>query len=156
GGVDLLGARPDAAESAYGLPKAEALYGPLPRQLKDPDSFASRLRRLLAARKAYRVAEAELLAAPEPKGPAVGLLVLRLPAQGGLAVSAVNFGRSAVVEEIDLTKVRGVTAEQLRGGKATDIVADRGDGEVAETGRLTVRLDALSGKTLVVRRVERE
>src|SRR5262249_15111702 len=108
GGVDLLGARSDAAESAYGLPKAEALYGPLPRQLKDPDSFASRLKRLLAARKAYRVAEGELLAAPEPKDPGVCLLVLRLPGKGGLAVTALNFGRSAVEEEVDLTKVPGV------------------------------------------------
>jgi maltose alpha-D-glucosyltransferase/alpha-amylase len=151
GGVDLLGARSEAAESAYGLPKAEALYGPLPRQLKDPDSFASRLKRLLAARKEYRVAEGELLAAPEPRDPGVCLLVLRLPGKGGLAVTALNFGRSAVEEEVDLTKAPGVAGDEVRGGKVVDAVADRGDGEVTGNGRLTIKLDALSGKMLVIR-----
>src|SRR5262249_49105524 len=93
GGVDLLGANPSAATSAYGLPKAQALYGPLPQQLKDPDSFASRLQRLLAARKTHRIAEAELLAVPEGKSPAVCLLVLKLPAPDTFAVTALNFGR---------------------------------------------------------------
>ena len=62
GGVDMLGANPTAATSAFGLPRAKALYGSLPEQLKDPESFASRLRGLLAARKKYRLAEGELLA----------------------------------------------------------------------------------------------
>src|SRR5205085_5997609 len=79
GGVDLLGANPAATTSAFGLPRAKALYGPLPDQLKDPDSFASRLQALLAARKAYRVAEGELLAAPETKTAGLCVLVLKLP-----------------------------------------------------------------------------
>src|SRR5215218_7383888 len=49
-----------ANASAFGLPRAKALYGPLPEQLKDPSSFASRLKAMLAARKKYRVAEGEL------------------------------------------------------------------------------------------------
>src|SRR4030095_283313 len=38
GGVDLLGAAAKATTSAFGLPRAKALYGPLPDQLKDPES----------------------------------------------------------------------------------------------------------------------
>src|SRR5262249_52813272 len=49
GRVDLLGVNPRATTSAFGLPRAKALYGPIPDQLKDPDSFASRLRAMLAA-----------------------------------------------------------------------------------------------------------
>src|SRR5262249_25883725 len=36
GGVDLVGAAPGAARSAFGMPRARALYGPLPQQLRDP------------------------------------------------------------------------------------------------------------------------
>src|SRR5206468_4523281 len=46
GAYDLLGSNPDAMRSAAGLPRAVALYGPLPQQLKKPDSFASQLAHL--------------------------------------------------------------------------------------------------------------
>src|SRR5204863_197311 len=69
GGVDLMGANPGAKQSAYGLPRARSLYGPLPEQLKDPDSFVSSLKKVLAARTKYRVAEGALVAAPEPDSP---------------------------------------------------------------------------------------
>jgi trehalose synthase len=151
GGVDLLGANPGAEKSAFGLPRAKALYGPLPQQLKDPDSFASRLKRLLAARRAHRIAEGELLAAPEPKSTAVCLLVLKLPGEGGLAVTALNYGRAPVEETVDLAKVPGLPAGKLGGARAVDVVAGKGDGEVSAAGRLRLRLEALSGKTLLVR-----
>jgi trehalose synthase len=150
GGVDLMGANPDAKGSAIGLPRAQALYGPLPQQLKDRDSFASRLKRLLTARKEYRIAEADLLAVPEVKSPGVCLLVMKLPGRDALAVTALNFGREAVAEELDLAKAAGVAAEKLRGGKAADILTGEGGGEVTDAGRLTVRLEALAGRTLVI------
>src|SRR3954468_24296924 len=87
-----LGANPQATASAFGLPRALALYGPLPDQLKDPESFASKLKVMLAARKKYRVAEGELLAVPEPKTPGLCVLVLKLP-DHPLAVTVLNFGR---------------------------------------------------------------
>src|SRR5690606_1825658 len=46
GGVDLLGAAPEVRTSAFGLPRARQLYGPLPEQLRDPESFAARLKRM--------------------------------------------------------------------------------------------------------------
>jgi trehalose synthase len=144
GGVDLMGADPVAAKSAYGLPLAECLYGPLPAQLRDPDSFASRLKRLLAARKRYRLAEAELAAAPEVRDAGVCVLVLRLPAGAGVAVTALNFGRAAAEAEIDLS------AERVGGRRAADAVSGEGAGEVSGSGRLTVRLPPLEGRTLVV------
>jgi maltose alpha-D-glucosyltransferase/alpha-amylase len=150
GGVDLMGANPEAKTSAYGLPRAQALYGPLPQQLRDPNSFASRLKRVLAARKECRIAEGELLAVPEVKNPGVCLLVLRLPERDAFAVTALNFSRSAAEEEIDLTAVPGATAEKLRGRRVVDAVEGKPDGTVTDRGRLTVSLAALSGKTLVM------
>src|SRR5262249_46323495 len=92
---------PGAKESAFGLPKAKALYGPLPDQLKDPESFASKLKQMLAARQKARLAEGELLAVPEPRASAACVLVLKTP-QHALAVTVLNFGRDPLDEVIDL------------------------------------------------------
>ncbi|HEY1375565.1 MAG TPA: hypothetical protein VGF55_02165 [Gemmataceae bacterium] len=149
GGVDLTGANAAADKSVWGLPRAACLYGPLPDQLREPRSFASRLRGLLAARRAYRVAEGELVAVPEPKDRAVCLLVLRLPDRP-LAVTALNFGRGPAAEDLDLSHLPGVDAGQLRGQTVRDILAGADLGPVPDSGRLSIRLDALSGTTLVI------
>ncbi|HTK77664.1 MAG TPA: hypothetical protein VL371_20530, partial [Gemmataceae bacterium] len=101
GGVDLVGANDRATTSAIGLPRAKTLYGPVPEQLRDPDSFAARLKSMLAARRQYRVAEGELLALPEPKSPGVCALILKLP-DHPLAVTVLNFGREDADELIEL------------------------------------------------------
>jgi trehalose synthase len=150
GAVDLMGANPGADKSVWGLPRAVALYGPLPEQLKDPQSFASRLKRLLAARREWRIPEGELAAVPEPRHAGVCLLVLKLPERHGLAVTALNFGRAAVEEDVDLAGVPGVPADSIRGRRLLDAVAGAGVGEVGETGRARVRLPALSGTVIVV------
>jgi len=149
GGVDLMDVNPEAKRSASGLERAMALYGPLPAQLKDPKSFASRLRRLLAVRKEYRLAEAELLAVPEGNDSALCLLVLRLPG-GPIAVTALNFGRGVVEETLDLAEVRGITAKGVGGEKIVDILTAETVGRVSETGRLKIRLAPLTGTSLVI------
>src|SRR5205085_7084273 len=106
GAVDLMGANPEAAASVIGLPRAKALYGSVPEQLTDPESFVSRLKKLLAARNKYRLAEAELIAVPETKQRSLCILVLRLPEKSGYAVTALNFGREPV--ELDLGAIDGL------------------------------------------------
>ena len=150
GGVDLLGRNPDADRSAFGLPRARTLYGPLPDQLKDPDSFVSRLKRMLAAREEHNLALGELLAVPEPASPAACVLVLRLPGRPRLAVTALNFGREPIEEPVDLADLKGIEPDHLRGRDALDIVADRPAGRVGDDGRLTIRLEPLGGRTLVI------
>jgi maltose alpha-D-glucosyltransferase/alpha-amylase len=118
-----------------GLPRAQALYGSLPEQLKSPDSFASRLKAMPAARKKYGVHEGNLLAVPEPKAAGVCTLALRLP-DGNLAVTVHNFDREEVSEEIDLGD-----AGKDAAGEWTDILA----GKAVEGWRLKVRLPALTG-----------
>jgi hypothetical protein len=105
----------------------------------------------LAARKQHRIAEAELLAAPEPKNPAVCLLALRLPDGRGLAVTAQNYGPAEATEEVDLAALPGVRPDVLRGRPATDVLTGRTAATVSDYARLTLRLDALSGTTFVVR-----
>ncbi len=142
GGVDLTGANPGAAASAVGLPRAKALYGPLPEQLRDPGSFASRLKDLLAARRKYRIAEGELLAVPEPKAAGLCVLVLRLP-DHPVAVTVLNFGRQEVSEEIDLGG-----AGKDGAGRWVDILTGKPVG-TGTGGKVPVHLPALTGTTLV-------
>jgi maltose alpha-D-glucosyltransferase/alpha-amylase len=122
------------------------LYGPLPQQLKDTGSFASRLRAMLAARRKYRVAEGELLAAPETKPAGLCVLVLKLP-DCPLAVTVLNFGREEAEEEIDLREL--VKGDASPAGEWIDIVTGKVGGAVTEAGRLRVRVAALTGTTLV-------
>src|SRR5262249_12543539 len=100
GAYDLLGVSTEQA-SAAGLPRAAALYGPLPAQLEDPRSFASRLREILHVRTRYRFCDARALDVPSV--PAPGLLVMphELP-DGGLAITALNFGRDDVAEQVTI------------------------------------------------------
>jgi hypothetical protein len=120
--------------------------------LKDPESFVSRLKGVLSARKKYHVAEAELVAVPEVGNPAACLLVLKLPEADALAVTALNFGRSALEEDLDLSQIPGLSVARFRGQKAVDAVAGETDGEVPESGRLKIKLSALGSKTLVIGR----
>lgn len=149
GGVDLMGVNPAAQRSPFGLERAQALYGPLPEQLKDPRSFAARLKKLLAARKEHRIAEAELIGVPEVKHASVCLLVLRLPDQG-VAVTALNFSRERVEETLDLSDGYRLDKEQLADRHVIDIMSGARVGQVAGTGRVTLELAALHGTTFVI------
>ena len=143
GGVDLLGASPTVAASAFGLPRAKALYGPLSDQMKDPESFASRLKVLIAARKKYRLAEGSLIAVPEQKAAGVCVLVLKLP-DHPLAITVLNFGREEASEDIDLGDLGKDAA-----GPWVDILSGKPSG-LAVGGRVAVRVPALTGTTLVL------
>lgn len=74
GAHDLLGVAPEARRSASGMPLARSLYGPLPEQLRDPGSFASRLGEILRVRSESGVASAHQLDVPDVAHP--GMLVM--------------------------------------------------------------------------------
>jgi trehalose synthase len=140
GAYDLLGTASGVERSATGLPRAEALYGPLPAQLRDPQSFASRLKHLLEVRRALRLAEGELVAVPPVKARGLLLLVHRLP-DHKLEVTALNFGQAPITEQVELTG--GPT------GKAVDALSGEPEGAVSPSGALTVKLGPLEAKALV-------
>ena len=70
------GVNPTARTSVLGLPRTRTLYDPLPKQLKDSDSFAMQLKQILAARKKHKIALARLVAAPETSHSSVCVLVM--------------------------------------------------------------------------------
>jgi trehalose synthase len=150
GGVDMIGVNPTATKSQFGIPKAQSLYGTVPDQLKSPNSFASQIMKMLAARKQYGIAEGTMLAVPPVSDKSVCVLVMKLP-DGKLVVTALNYGRGGTAVDVDLTQVPpGIPSSSLAGQAATDIVAGQSAGTVSSAGKLTVNLDSLTGKTLVV------
>ncbi len=105
---------------------------------------------MLAARKSYGIAASELVAVPEVENDAVCLLVMRLPGRPRFAITALNFGTSPVEETLDLTVIRERPLENLPGRRAINAINGKEDSRVSDRARLTIRLDAVSGKTLVI------
>jgi trehalose synthase len=142
GAYDLIGSNPKATRSVSGLPRAVALYGALPRQLEDPDSFASQLGRLLKVRADLKLYAAQLLDAPSVKAPGLLVLVHELPEHGGLEVTAINFGAQAVDETV---AIHGATA----GAQASDALNRQAPAlALGAGGTLPLHLDPYEGKVL--------
>ncbi|MEZ4599606.1 MAG: hypothetical protein R2940_07440 [Syntrophotaleaceae bacterium] len=146
GAVDLMGTS-EASTSAFGLPEAQNLYGPIPQQLEDPESFASQVRDIIQARKRYDISDAEVLAVPALQSQAIFALVMRLPDNGGYAVTAANYSRDPASVTIDLGQfVQGSAALQ---GTPRDIIADSDAGTFNGT-QLTFDVEGLTGRTIVI------
>ena len=117
GAYDLMGVNQGASQSPAGLPRAIALYGPLPDQLKDPASFAARLKEMLGVRKELGIALGRLVSVPQVSKPGALLLVNELPRRKGqssrVQVTAVNFGRSPVEEAIRDQRIEADSARAI-------------------------------------------
>ncbi len=142
GAYDLLGVNPDATASAAGLPKAVALYGPLPEQLSRPDSFASQLKAMLKVRQAYKLYAARQVDVPATASPGLLVMVHELPEGLGVQVTAINFGAIPVDEAVWLAHVPP--------GQAIDMFTDSLAGQVDSDGSLRIRLNGYSGKSYLI------
>jgi trehalose synthase len=142
GAYDLADLNPGAGASAAGLPRAPALYGPLPAQLARPDSFASRLKRLLEVRQRYGIYASRQTQVPEAQSPGLLVMVHELPDGKGTQLTALNFGPTPVDETI---AVEGVPA-----GPAVDMISGALAGSLASDGRLTIQLVGYEGKSLLI------
>ncbi|WP_181704954.1 maltose alpha-D-glucosyltransferase [Chthonobacter rhizosphaerae] len=140
GAYDLGNVDPEATHSRAGLPKARMLYGPLPVQLQDPDSFASQLKRLLAVRQAYGIHASRQVAIPDVANPSVLLMVHDLPDGRGLQVTALNFGPDPVEETVSVPGVQP--------GPVVDMVEETIVGDVSPAGDFALRLEGFEGKSL--------
>lgn len=143
GAYDLLGQNPAAERSAAGLPRARTLYGPLVAQLKEPGSFASQLSKLLHVRAEYRLNEAEQLAIPDTQAPGLLVLVHKLPAARGVSITALNFGRAAIKENVPIL-------QSTPGALVTDLLAERAVGRLDSGRRLSLTLGPHEGTVLLI------
>jgi trehalose synthase len=144
GAYDLLGKHPSATTSSSELPRAYTLYGPLPEQLARPDSFASQLRKMLRVRVRYRIHESEQVELPPVRARGLVVMVHRLPVDGGIQVTAVNFGRAAVREAVTIKTAPA-------GGTVTDLLAEKALGKLAATRRLSLALGPHEGQVLLIK-----
>ena len=142
GAYDLLGEAPEARKSAAGMPRARELYGPVPRQLEQSTSFASRLAQVLKMRRRHGLATGRLVDVPDVGHRSLLVLVNELPA-GATQVTVLNFGQERITARVQ--------SDALPAGRVFSLETRRKVGVVDALGGFTVDLPAFGGHALVVK-----
>ena len=146
GAFDLMGVNPSANASRSGLPRAVAIYGSLPEQLRDPNSFASQLKRMLRARKESRIAFSRLISVPEVDKQGVVVMLFERPEDLGWIITALNFGREPVRDTIRLPQLAGKSPQLIfstHREKAKSI-------QISDKGGFSLDLGPVQGEVFVV------
>jgi trehalose synthase len=142
GAHDLMGANPDAAASSSGMPRVRSLYGTLPEQLADPESFARGLGRVLVVRKQLGTATGALLEVPDVADPAVLVMVI-FTARGLIQLTVLNFSPAQVIAQV-------VSDHLTPGCAVVDGLDDDYRAVVDGDRHLAVPLAPYQGRALVV------
>jgi trehalose synthase len=145
GAYDLIGSNPKARTSSAGLPVTVALYGPLPKQLKSPDSFASRLARMLKVRSDTKLYAGKLVDAPAVQSKGLLVLVHQLPDTPDLEVTTINFGARPVDETVVIEgATQDSTVMDVLDARASQLMVGAG-------GTLQITLGAYEGKAFRIK-----
>jgi trehalose synthase len=138
---DLMNYRPEATESPSKMPRGTSLYGSLPEQLQDPNSFASRLRDILAVRSRYGIATSVQVEVPDVPNKAM-LVMVHLLETGQLQVTVLNFANQFIAGR--------VKSEHLPPGAAViDMCTDQVIDEVDREQTFAVSLQPHQGIALL-------
>ena len=138
---DLMDYRPEATESPSKMPRSSSLYGSLPQQLRDPNSFAARLRDILAVRTRHGIATSVQVEVPEVSDKAMLVMVHRLHTRQ-IQVTVLNFSSQPIAGS--------VKSQHLAPGAAViDMVSDRVIAEVDHGQTFAVWLEPHQGLSLV-------
>jgi trehalose synthase len=138
---DLMDYRPDATESRSKLPRGKSLYGSLPAQMKDPNSFACRLRDILAVRKRYGIATAVQVDVPSVSNKAMLVLVHQL--EDAEQVTALNFSPEPISGSV-------ISEQLVPGSVLLDMFTDTEVGEVDDLHSFAITLGPHQGRSLLV------
>jgi trehalose synthase len=138
---DLMDYRPDATESLSKLPRGKSLYGSLPAQLKDPNSFARRLRDILAVRKRYGIASAVQVDVPLVSNKAMLVMVHQL--SDAEQVTVLNFSPEPISGSV-------ISERLVPGSVLVDMFTDSEIGEVDDLHSFAVTLGPHEGRSLLV------
>lgn len=142
GAYDLMGWQPEQSRSPAGMPRAVSLYGSLPEQLEDPNSFVSQLADILKVRKRHGIATGSLLDVPGVSHPALLTMVNRL-AVGAVQVTVLNFSEERIAARVQ--------SEYIPPGTVVDLVSRRRIAEVDAMGGFNVNIGGFGGMLLLVR-----
>ena len=101
GAHDLVDGNPEAEVSSSGMPRGRSLYGSLPEQVADRNSFASKLRTVLAIRERHEIAVGSQIDVPDVAHPGMLVLVHRLDggdptAEATMQITVLNFSGEAI------------------------------------------------------------
>ena len=143
GAHDLIGVD-DSQRTRWGrLPAGRSLYGTLPEQLLEPNSFASQLSRIIEVRRRYEIHLADQLDVPKVPHRAMLVLLHQLPSREQ-HVLALNFSE----EDISGT----VSSEWLEPRSAVSDMFGRWDGaaSVDELNSFYLTLGPFEGFSLLV------
>src|SRR6478609_5564944 len=138
---DLMDYRPEATESTGEMPRGRALYGPLPAQLNDPNSFARRLSDILAVRARHGIATATQLDIAAVSNPAMLVMVHAL--DEGIQVTALNFSPAPVTGT-------AMSDHLMTGSSVTDMLTNGQLREVGENHTLHLNLQPHQGLSLLL------
>ena len=138
---DLMGYRPEATESPSDMPRGTSLYGSLPEQLRDPNSFASRLREVLAVRTRYCISTSVQVDVPDVPDKAM-LVMVHLLETRQLQLTVLNFSSRSIAGK--------VTSEHLAPAAAViDMRSDQVIAEVDPEQSFAVSLEPHQGMALL-------
>jgi trehalose synthase len=139
---DLMDYRPAATESPSKTSRGVSLYGSLPEQLADPDSFVSRLAHILRVRARHRIVTGVQVDVPATGDPALLAMVHRLDT-GHMQATVLNFADRPVTGR--------VASEHLPPGAAvTDMFTDEVVTGIDHAHACTVTLQPHQGTSLLV------
>jgi trehalose synthase len=138
---DLMNCQPEATESSAHIPRAASLYGSLPEQLKDRNSFVSRLHDLLAVRARYDIATAIQLDVPDVTHEAMLVMVHRLDT-GRVQVSVLNFSGQPIAGVVHSKHLPA-------SGEVIDMLTDQPIARVDHQHRFAISLQPHQGMSLL-------
>ncbi len=138
---DLLDYRPEATESLSKMPRGVSLYGSLPAQLEDRNSFASRLAQILTIRRRHGIATGTQLDVPQVSNKAMLVLVHQLDRI--LQVTVLNFSPDPISGSIR-------SKHLPKGDVVTDMMSGLEIAEVDDLHNFGVTLEGLEGLSLLV------
>jgi trehalose synthase len=139
---DLMDYQPEATESLSMMPRGSSLYGSLPQQLKDANSFASQLRTILAVRTRYGIATSVQADVPEVSNKAM-LVMAHLLDTRQIQVTVLNFSSQSIAGR--------VKSEHLAPGAAViDLLTDHVIADVDHGHTFAVSLEPHQGMSLLI------
>ncbi len=147
GGYDLMGNNPGVQTSVFGLPKARSLYGSLPSQMKQSDSFVKQLQEILVIRESLRIQESEIIASPDVDHPQVFVMIHQLPKDAGHVAIALNFSDSSVEENLRLQSIPEVSGRTI-----VNLNSQKSIGSVDQNGSFSIELKPFAWQVLHIRK----
>lgn len=143
GAYDLLG-HSTSQVSRSRIPRAQCLYGPVPEQMLDPESFCRRIQVMLSARKSVNLDEASFSGVGDADNPAIFAMASTTPA---LVVTILNFSATPEQAHVDLSRWIG-------DADLVDLLDPRGAALVARQGIVALEMHGWEYRLLKVKRAD--